>query len=144
MTTWSSSATEIHANPELGFEEEKASAWLAEYLSDAGFQVESGICGLPTAFSARVGSGPLHLAICAEYDCLPGIGHACGHNIIAAMAVGAAIAAAKIADDVGLTVRVIGTPAEEVGNNGGKIILLERGAFEGGARCHDGAPLLPR
>ncbi len=121
----------IHANPELGFEEEKASAWLAEYLSDAGFQVESGICGLPTAFSARVGSGPLHLAICAEYDCLPGIGHACGHNIIAAMAVGAAIAAAKIADDVGLTVRVIGTPAEEVGNNGGKIILLERGAFEG-------------
>ena len=121
----------IHANPELGFEEEKASAWLAEYLSDAGFQVESGICGLPTAFSARAGNGPLHLAICAEYDCLPGIGHACGHNIIAAMAVGAAIAAAKIADDVGLTVRVIGTPAEEVGNNGGKIILLERGAFEG-------------
>ena len=121
----------IHANPELGFEEEKASAWLAEYLSDAGFQVESGICGLPTAFSARAGSGPLHLAICAEYDCLPGIGHACGHNIIAAMAVGAAIAAARLADDVGLTVRVIGTPAEEVGNNGGKIILLERGAFEG-------------
>ena len=121
----------IHANPELGFEEEKASAWLAEYLSYAGFQVESGICGLPTAFSAKAGSGPLHLAICAEYDCLPGIGHACGHNIIAAMAVGAAIAAARLADDVGLTVRVIGTPAEEVGNNGGKIILLERGAFEG-------------
>ena len=121
----------IHANPELGFEEEKASAWLAEYLSDAGFEVETGICDLPTAFSARAGSGPLHVAICAEYDCLPGIGHACGHNIIAAMAVGAAIAAARLADDVGLTVRVIGTPAEEVGNNGGKIILLERGAFEG-------------
>jgi len=121
----------IHANPELGFEEVRASAWLEESLSDAGFRVEAGICGLPTAFVARAGSGPLHVAICAEYDCLPGIGHACGHNVIAAMAVGAGIAAAQVADDVGLTVSVIGTPAEEVGNNGGKIILLERGAFEG-------------
>src|SRR6202035_380423 len=75
--------------------------------------------------------GPLHVGICAEYDCLPGIGHACGHNVIAASAVGAALAAAKVADDVGLTVTVIGTPAEEVGNAGGKILLLERGAFEG-------------
>jgi amidohydrolase len=73
----------------------------------------------------------LHVGICAEYDCLPGIGHACGHNIIAASAVGAALAAAKVADEVGLTVSVIGTPAEEVGNAGGKILLLERGAFEG-------------
>src|SRR6185436_6055832 len=119
----------IHAHPELGFEEERACAWLSEMLVDAGFAVETGICGLPTAFVARAGSGPLHLAICAEYDCLPGIGHACGHNIIAAISVGAGIAAARIADDVGLTISVIGTPAEEGG--GGKILLLERGAFAG-------------
>ena len=121
----------IHAHPELGFEEEQASAWLCESLADAGFAVEKGICDLPTAFHARAGSGALHVAICAEYDCLPGIGHACGHNIIAASALGAAMAAAKAADEVGLTVHVIGTPAEEVGNAGGKILLLERGAFAG-------------
>ena len=121
----------IHAHPELGWEEEQASAWLCESLADAGFAVEKGICDLPTAFRARAGSGPLHVAICAEYDCLPGIGHACGHNIIAASAVGAAMAAAKVADDAGLTVTVIGTPAEEVGNRSGKILLLDRGAFSG-------------
>lgn len=121
----------IHAHPELGFEEEHASAWLCEMLTDAGFAVEKGICGLPTAFAARAGSGPLHIAICAEYDCLPGIGHACGHNIIAAMGAGAAIAAARIADDVGLTITLYGTPAEEVGNAGGKILMLERGGFAG-------------
>jgi amidohydrolase len=121
----------IHTNPELGFQEERASAWLSEVLSDAGFAVETRVCDLPTAFVARAGTGPLHIAICAEYDCLPGIGHACGHNLIAAMAVGAGIAAAQVADDVGLTVSVIGTPAEEVGDGGGKILLLERGAFAG-------------
>ena len=121
----------IHAHPELGFEEERASAWLCESLTDAGFTVEVGICDLPTAFRARAGSGPLHIGICAEYDSLPGIGHACGHNIIAASAVGAALAAAKVADELGLTITVIGTPAEEVGNASGKILLLERGAFEG-------------
>jgi len=121
----------IHAHPELGFEEEKAAAWLAESLADAGFTVESGICHLPTAFIARAGSGPLHIAICAEYDCLPGIGHACGHNIIAAMAVGAAVAASRVADDAGLTISVTGTPAEEVGDASGKILLLEGGAFAG-------------
>jgi amidohydrolase len=121
----------IHANPELGFEEEKASTWLCESLSDAGFAVEAGICDLPTAFRARAGSGPLHIGICAEYDSLPGIGHACGHNIIAASAVGAALAAAKVADELGLTISVIGTPAEEVGNASGKILMLERGGFEG-------------
>ena len=119
----------IHAHPELGFEEEKACAWIAETLSDAGFSVETGICDMPTAFVARAGSGPLHITICAEYDCLPGIGHACGHNIIAASAVGAGIAAARVADEVGLSVSVLGTPAEEAGNAGGKILLLERGAF---------------
>jgi amidohydrolase len=121
----------IHANPELGFEEEKASAWLCEFLADKGFAVETGVNDLPTAFIARRGTGPLHIAICAEYDALPGIGHACGHNIIAAMSAGAGIAAAQVADDVGLTVSVIGTPAEEIGNDGGKIRLLESDAFAG-------------
>jgi len=121
----------IHAHPELGFEEERASTWLAETLTGAGFTVHKGICDLPTAFIARAGSGPLHLALCAEYDCLPGIGHACGHNMIAAMAVGAGIAAAHVADEIGVTISVIGTPAEEVGDAGGKILLLERGAFAG-------------
>lgn len=121
----------IHANPELGFEEEKACAWLCEELTDGGFVVKRGICDLPTAFVARAGKGPLHVAICAEYDSLPEIGHACGHNMIAAMAVGAGIAAAHVADDAGLTISVIGTPAEEVGNASGKVLLLERGAFAG-------------
>ena len=121
----------IHANPELGYEEEKAAVWLSESLADAGFSVKTGICDMPTAFVARAGSGPLHIGICAEYDSLPGIGHACGHNIIAAMGVGAGIAAAKIADEVGLTISVIGTPAEEVCDGGGKILLLERGGFQG-------------
>ncbi len=121
----------IHANPELGFEELRASMWLCEMLSDAGFQVEAGVCEMPTAFIARAGSGPLHVAICAEYDSLPQIGHACGHNLIAAMAVGAGIAAARVADEVGLTVNVYGTPAEEVGDGGGKVLMLERGGFEG-------------
>jgi amidohydrolase len=121
----------IHGHPEVGFEEEQASCWLSELLSGAGFAVEKGTCSLSTAFVARAGSGPLHIGICAEYDALPGIGHACGHNIIAASAVGAAFAVAKVADEVGITVSVIGTPAEEVGNAGGKILLLERGAFDG-------------
>src|SRR5580704_6279964 len=121
----------IHANPELGFEERRASAWLCEMLADAGFKVEAGVCDLPTAFVARAGSGPLHIGICAEYDSLPQIGHACGHNMIATISVGAAVAAAKIADDAGLTVTVLGTPAEEVGDGGGKVLMLERGAFDG-------------
>ncbi len=121
----------IHANPEVGYEETKASSWLAELLAGEGFAVEAGVCDPPTAFIARAGNGPLHLGICAEYDALPGIGHACGHNIIASMAVGAALAAAKVADDIGLTVSVFGTPAEEVGDAGGKILMLERGAFDG-------------
>lgn len=121
----------IHAYPELGFEEERAAGWMGDAMADAGFNVERGVCNLPTAFVARAGSGPLHIAICAEYDALPAIGHACGHNIIAAAAAGAGLALAKIADDVGLTVSVLGTPAEEVCNAGGKIQMLERGAFDG-------------
>ncbi len=121
----------IHATPEVGFEEEHASTWLSEVLDGAGFAVQRGVFDLPTAFIARAGSGPLHVAICAEYDSLPAIGHACGHNVIAATSVGAALAAARIADDIGLTVSVIGTPGEEVLDGGGKILLLERGAFKG-------------
>jgi amidohydrolase len=119
----------IHANPELGFKEEKACTWLSDALDAHGFAVDRGAYDIPTAFVARAGSGPLHIAICAEYDCLPGIGHACGHNIIAGAAAGAGIGLAQIAGDIGLMVSVIGTPAEEGG--GGKILLLERGAFDG-------------
>lgn len=119
----------IHAHPETAFTEHKSSGWLAEALSGAGFDVEKPSCGMDTAFVARAGNGPLHVAICAEYDSLPGIGHACGHNIIAAAAIGAALGAKVVADDVGLTVSVMGTPAEEGG--GGKIIMLEKGAFNG-------------
>ena len=119
----------IHANPELGFEEEQACAWLCELLEGGGLEVERGVGDLPTAFAARAGSGPLHVVVCAEYDALPAVGHACGHNVIAAMAAGAGLALAKVADDAGLRVTVLGTPAEEGG--GGKILLLERGAFEG-------------
>jgi amidohydrolase len=119
----------IHAHPEVKWEEEQSSAWVAEALAGYGFAVETGVCELPTAFEARFGSGPLHVAVCAEYDALPGIGHACGHNIIAATAVGTALGLAEVADDLGITVRVVGTPAEEGG--GGKITLLDRGAFDG-------------
>lgn len=120
---------QIHAHPELAFEEVRASAWVARALSDAGFDVQHGCYGLPTAVRATAGSGPLHIAICAEYDALPDIGHACGHNVIAAAAVGAGLGLARLADDLGLTVTVLGTPAEEGG--GGKIFMLERGAFDG-------------
>lgn len=120
---------QIHAHPELGFEEERASAWCADVLATGGFAVESGIADIPTAFVASAGSGPLTIGICAEYDALPGIGHACGHNVIAASAVGAGLALAPIADDLGITVKVFGTPAEEGG--GGKIYMLDRGAFDG-------------
>jgi len=119
----------IHAHPELAFEEEQSSRWVAEALAGAGLEVDFGVCDLPTAFVATAGHGPLTIGICAEYDALPGIGHACGHNVIAAAAVGAGAALAKVADDAGITVKVLGTPAEEGG--GGKILMLDRGAFDG-------------
>ncbi|MBO0872700.1 MAG: amidohydrolase [Pseudonocardia sp.] len=121
----------IHAHPEIGHEETQASGWLAEALTGEGYTVELGICDLPTAFRARIGSGNLNLALLAEYDALPGIGHACGHNMIAAASYGAAAALAEVADDLGLTVTVLGTPAEEVLARGGKILMLERGGFDG-------------
>jgi amidohydrolase len=121
-------STHIHDDPELCFEEHHAAAWVADALSAGGFAVESGVYDLPTAVEARAGSGPLSIVICAEYDALPGIGHACGHNLIAASAVGAGLALAAVADDLGISVTVLGTPAEEGG--GGKVFLLERGAFD--------------
>ncbi len=119
----------IWHHPEIAFEEERTSAWAAETLAEAGFRVEAGVCDLPTAFAAEAGSGPLVVGICAELDALPGIGHACGHNMICASGIGTGLALARVADDLGITVRVLGTPAEEVG--GGKILMLERGAFDG-------------
>jgi amidohydrolase len=119
----------IHGDPELSFEEHRSARRVAEALAAGGLDVETGICDLPTSVRATAGSGPLSVVICAEYDALPGVGHACGHNLIAAAAVGAGVALGEIADDVGLTVTVLGTPAEEGG--GGKVLLLQRGAFDG-------------
>ncbi len=119
----------IHDNPELCFEERHAALLVSEALGGAGFDVATGVYDLPTAVEARTGSGELSIVLCAEYDALPGVGHACGHNLIASSAVGAAIGLAAAADAAGLTVTVLGTPAEEGG--GGKVLMLERGAFAG-------------
>ena len=119
----------VHAANEIRFEERRSSSLVADALASAGFQVETGVCDLETAFVATAGSGPVTIGICAEYDALPGIGHACGHNIIAAAAAGTGMALAPVADDLGVTVRVLGTPAEESG--GGKILMLDGGAFDG-------------
>lgn len=119
----------IHANPEIGFKEEKASGWLADYLAGNGFQVEIGVGGLATAFKASYGSDRPVIALIAEYDALPEIGHACGHNIIAASAAGAAVASKSVVDSCGGTVAVFGTPAEEL--FGGKVIMLKAGVFNG-------------
>jgi metal-dependent amidase/aminoacylase/carboxypeptidase family protein len=119
----------IHANPELGFQETKAAAWLTEYLAGHGFSIEAGICGLPTAFRAGYGVGKPIVAILAEYDALPQLGHACGHNLIAASAVGAGLACKPVIDQLGGSILIIGTPAEEV--YGGKVVMAERGAFDG-------------
>ena len=123
----------IHDTPELAFKEEKASAWLADFLEKHGARVERGVGGLPTAFRATIegtGAGPT-VAILAEYDALPGIGHACGHNVIATASTGAgaAIAAALGTVPFAGRIQVIGTPAEEGG--AGKVKLLDAGVFEG-------------
>lgn len=118
----------IHDNPELGFQEEKASVWLTDYLKDKGFHIESGIAGLPTAFRATYGRGKPTVALLAEYDALPKIGHACGHNIIGVSAVGAAVASKVIIDELGGSIVAMGTPGEE--GLGGKIDMVKGGAFE--------------
>jgi amidohydrolase len=118
----------IHAEPELAFAEHKSCAKAQALAAEYGFDVTPAPAGLDTAFRAEFGSGPLVVGICAEYDALPGLGHACGHNIIAASAVGAALALADVADDLGLKVVLLGTPAEEAG--GGKVLLLNAGVFD--------------
>lgn len=118
----------IHAEPELAFAEHRSCAKAQALVADRGFEITKAPGGLDTAFRADYGSGPLVIGICAEYDALPGIGHACGHNIIAASAVGTALALAEVADELGLTVALLGTPAEEAG--GGKVLLLNAGAFD--------------
>ena len=122
-------ALRIHAHPELGFEEYQASTWLSEALEKGGFRVERGVGGLPTAFRAvhpAEKPGP-RIAILAEYDALPELGHACGHNLIAAIAVGAALGLAPFKEKLPGALLVIGTPAEEGG--GGKIKLIQAGVF---------------
>ena len=123
-------ADSIHSKPEVAFEERFASQRVAKAMSDHGFEVARGAYGLDTAVLAQAGGGPFWIAFCAEYDALPDIGHACGHNIIAAAAVGAAQALQELSGELGIGVRLLGTPAEEVGDNGGKIIMLEHGAWD--------------
>ena len=119
----------LHEKPELCFGETASAGAVAQALRDGGLDVDEGVYELPTALESRSGDGELVVAVCAEYDALPEIGHACGHNIIAATAVGAGLALASVAGELGLSVRVLGTPAEEGG--GGKVLMLERGAFDG-------------
>ena len=119
----------IHGHPETAFTEHRAAAWCAEALAAAGFTVDSPAYGLDTAFSATLGPGPRTVAIVCEYDALPDLGHACGHNLIAAAGVGAALALAPFADELGLRIRVLGTPAEERG--AGKALMIDAGAFDG-------------
>ncbi|MFP4647489.1 MAG: M20 family metallopeptidase [Candidatus Acetothermia bacterium] len=121
---------QIFENPELKFEEYKAMNWLTEALEDAGFEVQRGAGGMETAFIARCphgSSGPT-LAFLSEYDALPGLGHACGHNLIAGIGVGAGLGLCSVMEELGGQLMVIGTPAEEGG--GGKIELIEAGVFE--------------
>jgi amidohydrolase len=119
----------IHAHPELSLEEHRAAAWLAKYLEETGFTVDMGICGLPTAFQGKYGSGKPAIAFLAEYDALPKLGHACGHNLIATSAVAAGIAARRAVDELGGSVLVFGTPGEEA--DAGKAIMAEKNAFDG-------------
>lgn len=119
----------MYEHPEIAFQEFETSARLAGYLSDQGFDVEYPAYGIDTAFVARTGSTGPEVVICAEYDALPGVGHACGHDIIATAGLGAGLALAPLADELGIKVTVLGTPAEEM--RGGKVDLINAGAFEG-------------
>ncbi|WP_426565926.1 M20 family metallopeptidase [Angustibacter sp. McL0619] len=119
----------ISADPELAYEEHRAAARCADLLEEHGFEVERGAYGQPTSFAARLGNRGPHVVVCAEYDALPGVGHACGHNVIAASAVGAGLALAPLVEAAGLRLTVLGTHAEEAG--GGKVDLIRAGAFVG-------------
>jgi amidohydrolase len=117
----------IHEDPELAFQEDNAARNVAKSVKDAASTVEVGVYDLSTAIEARIGDGEFAVAVLAEYDALPGIGHGCGHNIIAAAAAGAFRALAPFVTELGIQLRLLGTPAEEGG--GGKILMLDRGAF---------------
>ncbi len=119
----------IHANPEENYAEHHAHEILTTALEGLDFSVRRGAYGLPTAFEALKGSNGPNIAVFCEYDALPGIGHACGHNIIAAAGLGAAVGAAAVVDAIGGRISVLGSPAEEGG--GGKVFMIERGALEG-------------
>lgn len=118
----------LHENPEIRWQEHASVTYLAEQLRVSGFEVEIGAGGLETAFVARRGTGSRTVAFVAEYDALEGLGHACGHNVIAASALGAGIALAEVAEHLDATVLVVGTPAEEGG--GGKIPMVDAGVFD--------------
>jgi amidohydrolase len=120
---------QIHARPELGYEERFAHDLLTQALEDEGVSVTRAARGIETAFEAHAGSAGPTVAVLCEYDALPAIGHACGHNVIAATGLGAGLAAAALAEELGGRVTVIGTPAEEGG--GGKLRLIDAGAFAG-------------
>ncbi|MED5565567.1 MAG: M20 family metallopeptidase, partial [Pseudomonadota bacterium] len=119
----------IHAKPELAFEEHFAHGLLTDRVEEAGLPVERGACGLDTAFISSFGDTGVEVGILSEYDALPGIGHACGHNIIATSGLGAALALSKLGAALPGRVRYLGTPAEEAG--GGKEIMAQHGAFDG-------------
>lgn len=121
----------IHENPELGFHEFESSRMLTEFLEEEGFTIEKGCAGLETAFRAEITGkegGPV-IGILCEYDALPGVGHACGHNVIATSSVGAAVAAAAIIKDISGKIVVLGTPSEE-GSGGGKQIMWDAGVMD--------------
>jgi amidohydrolase len=121
---------QIHDHPELAYQEVKAAAWLGDFLAKHGFKVERGVAGVETAFrgTLETGTGPT-IAILCEYDALPGIGHACGHNVIATAGAGAGAALAAVRDQLPAgRIQVIGTPAEEGG--GGKVRLIQGGVFK--------------
>lgn len=119
---------DIHAHPELNFQEHFASELLARFAHQHGVDADLGAYGVDTGFTSDVGRGP-QIGFLCEYDALPAIGHGCGHNVIAAAGMGAAIAAAVVCGDAGGAVRLLGTPAEEGG--GGKIVMARNGALEG-------------
>ena len=119
----------IHARPEIAFEEKFAHRLLTDFVADEGLDVSRHACGLETAFIAEFGVGDAQVGIISEYDALPGIGHACGHNIIATSGLGAAMALSKLGQKLPVRVRYLGTPAEESGN--GKELMARQGAFDG-------------
>ncbi len=119
----------LHAHPEVAFEERRAAALLTGFLIKKGFAVEKGICDLPTAFRGTYGKGTPVIAFLAEYDALPKLGHACGHNLIAVASLAAALASRRAVDALGGRVAIFGTPGEEL--YGGKAIMAAAGAFDG-------------